>query len=463
MNTFYAKLSLTIALLVNAVSASAQEAITDTTLLSYSALFIKISYYRVNYTYESVDHEGNPVTLSAAMVFPEKVFTHKDPVTINGESYDASGLMLSNHYTITRANEAPTQTDNMSIEGPMAGMGPHFITISPDGYGFGTTVDKPQAYLMADITARNNIDAVKSARRLLSQMGYTYGDLFTQIGYSQGGHSAMAVQRYFDTHPVDAEAFTHIDYTLCGDGPYDIAAMLDTLLLPSARYRYPCAMPLIVQGQIDGAGVDVDYSECFRKPLDTKAIEWLNSKKFNSTTINDSIFKVVGGNEKTGVLVDSIMCTENFTRSNTRMQPFFDALEENTLVAGWKPNEATRFYVYHSADDEIVPYFCLEHLADFLRTDGGVGDDRLETYKSSGLHEQTAVLFVINSISHLLDLESDYLKGIYTPASLDNPVIDVAPRLHRLSGWYRLDGQRLSAQPSKPGLYIHNGRKVVVK
>ena len=30
--------------------------------------------------------------------------------------------------------------------------------------------------------------------------------------------------------------------------------------------------------------------------------------------------------------------------------------------------------------------------------------------------------------------------------------------LHRVTGW-----QGLSAQPTKPGLYIHNGRKVVIK
>lgn len=30
-------------------------------------------------------------------------------------------------------------------------------------------------------------------------------------------------------------------------------------------------------------------------------------------------------------------------------------------------------------------------------------------------------------------------------------------------GWYTLDGVRLNAQPTQKGLYIHNGRKVVMK
>ena len=30
-------------------------------------------------------------------------------------------------------------------------------------------------------------------------------------------------------------------------------------------------------------------------------------------------------------------------------------------------------------------------------------------------------------------------------------------------GWYTIDGVRLSGKPSKSGLYINNGRKVIIK
>ena len=29
--------------------------------------------------------------------------------------------------------------------------------------------------------------------------------------------------------------------------------------------------------------------------------------------------------------------------------------------------------------------------------------------------------------------------------------------------WYTLDGRKLDKQPTKPGLYIHGGKKVVIK
>jgi len=461
MGRAYTRFCFIVTFFVSAVGVGAQEAIVDTTLLKYDAVIMELKYYRVNYTYESVDPGGNPVTLTAAMVFPTKVFERKEPITIDGKDYDASGLLLSNHFTITRASEAPTRTKKMDIEGPMAALGPQFITISPDGYGFGATVDKPQAYLMADLTARNCVDAVRAARRLLSQMGYTYGDLFSQIGYSQGGHSAMAVQRYVDTYGADKAAIPQIDYTCCGGGPYDISAMLDTLLLPNARYMYPCALPLIVHGQISGAGLGISYSDCFRSPLDTKTIEWLDSKRYSTGAINDSIFKVVGGNDKTGVLVDDILCTENFNREDSKTRQFLNALKENSLVADWTPNELTHFYLYHSTDDEIVPYYNFEHMVDYLSS-CGISDDRLQTYTATGSHEGTAILFVLNALDILLNLESSYVKGTYTPVSIANLMADHLNRTTPLSGWYNMQGQRLPAKPHHPGLYIHDGKKVVV-
>ncbi len=459
------KLSLSVLFVLSTLVVKAQgEVITDTTKMNYGFLFVDLPYYRVNYTYQSVAPDGvTPVTLSAAMVFPQKVFERSEPLTIGGQTYDASGLLLNNHFTITQQSKAPTQTESMDIEGPLSTLGPRFITISPDGYGFGTTVDKPQAYLMADATARHNIDAVKAARRLLRQMNYRYGELFTQLGYSQGAHSAMAVQRYLDTRGAEADGIPYLNYTLCGAGPYDLRAMLDTLLLPGARFRYPCALPLIVQGQIEGANLDISYSDCLRQPLDTKTLEWLNAKTYSSDKINDSIFAVTGGNDRTGLLVSNILCTENFSPSNSKMQPFFDAVDRNTLVSGWRPGDHTRFFVYHSKDDEIVPFFSMDHLYQFLKEECGIGSDRLETAVGVGTHESAASAFVISANSKLVSMELDYMSGSFDPTTIHQMVVDEPAAATSLSGWYTLQGQRLPVRPRAAGLYIHNGKKVMVR
>lgn len=177
------------------LSLSAEEVITDTTLMTFNMMGA-MPYYRVNYTYESVAPDGvTPVTLSSALFFPQRIFERTAMLEIAGKEFNASGLVLNNHFTITKRDEAPTVNNNPLIEGPFATLGPSLIIVSPDSYGFGVTDDKPQAYLIADATAINHIDAVGAARRLLKKMGYSVADLFAQFGYSQGGHSSMAVQR----------------------------------------------------------------------------------------------------------------------------------------------------------------------------------------------------------------------------------------------------------------------------
>nr|MCR4994789.1 hypothetical protein [Bacteroidales bacterium] len=398
---------------------------------------------------------------SSAIVFPQAVYEHAKKVKVGDEEFDASGIMLNNHFTMTRNTEAPTMTSKMDIEAVMTMMGPSMIIVSPDGYGFGSTEDKPQAYLQADITAINNIDAVAAARQLLEEMGYTYGDLFTVFGYSQGGHSAMAVQRYFDTYGVAPEVISHIDFTLCGDGPYDIAGILDEVMQPEARFMYPCAIPLIVQGQIEGAGLDISYSDCFREPLDVKAIEWLNAKIYSTDAINDSIYKVVGGDSKNGVLVSDVLCTENFTDKSGMMAPFYKALSDNSLVSDWQPNDATRFYLYHSKTDEIVPFFCMEHMRDYLKSKG-VDANRLETSEGIGSHVASAVSFILNSIGKLNNMESNYLKGKYIPPTPSVPtVIDQVSFTPVPTGWFDLQGRHMKTVPQRPGIYIYNGKKLL--
>jgi pimeloyl-ACP methyl ester carboxylesterase len=75
----------------------------------------------------------------------------------------------------------------------LAGHG--YLVIAPDNYGRGSTEAEPETYLMANRTARNAVDLV---RRIVDSGDYTDVHAATTplpisvIGYSQGGHSAIA-------------------------------------------------------------------------------------------------------------------------------------------------------------------------------------------------------------------------------------------------------------------------------
>ena len=55
------------------------------------------------------------------------------------------------------------------------------------------------------------------------------------------------------------------------------------------------------------------------------------------------------------------------------------------------------------------------------------------------------------------------IGGAHTTA-IDAPVTHLSPLTSRYSGaWFSLDGRRLSTAPASKGVYIHNGKKVVIK
>ncbi len=56
-------------------------------------------------------------------------------------------------------------------------------------------------------------------------------------------------------------------------------------------------------------------------------------------------------------------------------------------------------------------------------------------------------------------LTSEWGEGIYIEDGITSPVMTQEADIN----WYTLDGRRLEARPSTPGLYIHGKKKVVVR
>ena len=101
----------------------------------------------------------------------------------------------------------------------------------------------------------------------------------------------------------------------------------------------------------------------------------------------------------------------------------------------------------------------MKHMRDFLSDQCGIGDDRLETYTAEGSHIDAAMLFVMSILSKLTNCEADYIAN--TPVAI--PTIDFTNDIPSFDAWFTLDGRRLTTKPSTKGLYIYNGRKVLIK
>jgi len=381
--------------------------ITDTTVLEFSLLGAKNEIVRVNYTYYSVDVDGvTPRKLSSALVFPKDLFKRQHKVWYSWEDekqYDAAGLMLIPHFTIACAKEAPTKTTKMELEGPLTVLCSksemNYILVSPDFSGFGVDEAQPQAYMLGEVSAQQALDGLEAAKKVLQMMAYTYGPNQVLVGYSQGGHTAMSIQRKLSREGL-AQPFR---LTCAGGGPHDVGGMIDSYLQPDATTKYPCAIPLIFVETASAMHLNLDYSKVFRKALSSKMVKWITEKKLTTTEINDSIARVLGADLKEGIKVSDILNTDYVTRSNPEMADFFEVMEDNTLTEGWQPISGSQFYLYHSADDQVVPFFCYEHMRSYLETTGGT-DIQLESDVSQGSHQEAAIGFAMGVLVQLMDL-----------------------------------------------------------
>ncbi len=380
--------------------------ITDITELNYELLSIPNPLVRVNYTYYSVDTDGKtPLLLSAAITFDKKLFDRQTQVYVSAKtrkSYDAAGLALIPHFTMTSMYDAPTTTQNMQMEGPLLTIGAsndfNLIIVSPDFNGFGATIDKPQAYLMADISARQALDALDAAKRVLAKMNYTYAPFQALIGYSQGGHTAMSIQRWLARNKMP-QIF---DIVCAGGGPFDLEAMANDLLKEGAVTHYPCALPLMFVEANEAANLGLDYNQIFRAPLNSKLVGWFKSKKLTTENINDSICHYLNANITDGVKISDMVNIAYVNKDNIAMQKFFDYLDENTLVKNWTPRKDTKYFLYHTQIDEVVPFVCFENMCKMMK-DAGLSDNMETLVTTSSKHAESAAFFVLSLFPKLFE------------------------------------------------------------
>lgn len=154
---------------------------------------------RVGYASISPDGEES-ANLSGLIAFPD-----------NPDAANRDQVILLNHATGSTPSDFNTSDAWYIIAQLFAGRG--YLVIALDNYGRGSTGDSPESYLLAGRTGANAVDLVQ---RVLADETYDryYDNAVSPvsiiiIGYSQGGHSAMAswleiVRHHDDSLTVDA-------------------------------------------------------------------------------------------------------------------------------------------------------------------------------------------------------------------------------------------------------------------
>ena len=230
-----------------------------------------------------------------------------------------------------------------------------------DLYGWTLTEDKPQAYCCPEITAVETMDAWDAAMQILKDEGYAIDGLPTfNVGYSSGGFSAIAVQRYCDQTRSD----DFWKFTSAGAAPFSIHSVyMSNITSPTSGYA--CSFPLVVVAYKETYNMDFSYSDVFVEPLASNIQKWIISKDYGTWDINKLI---AGGDAELAknCPVNMILTPAALDPNSAIGQKLAKKFRENSLCGEgqtWQPSTKTHYYIMHSAGDKYMDWHVGKEMA----------------------------------------------------------------------------------------------------
>ena len=309
--------------------------------------------------YSSTHPDGSNGTLSGLLAIPHissvEDFTPRDRI------------ILLNHATGSTPSELDETDAWYILANLFAGHG--FLVVAPDNFGRGTTGDLPETYLIANRTGAHSADLV---RRVLDSNDYVdiHGDgrpvPISIIGYSQGGHSAIA--SWMEIHHHHKDSLQTVD-VYSGGAPLDLyRTFLGVMQALDGRCNDDGYCTLVNQEAhvpyISGRilpGI-IEYTDSGITIEDVEDDEKLSSQFIKGFLDNDATYDKL----------KAILQMSSFQNIVNLEEVFND--EDVTL------------HLYHSSYDRLVP---VDNTKDFLSTlDGNVNAMHYEDLCDTSFYEQ---------------------------------------------------------------------------
>jgi len=171
---------------------------------SYSADY-EVKLYKISY--QSIDTDGNPITLSGAVAIPDGT---------------TSGSLISyQHSTATERSNVPSgNNDEIWFVSAMYASSGNYVVAAADYIGLGDDTSHFHPYVHAASEASASLDCIRAARTLCQRLGFTLDTKLFLAGYSQGGHSTMALTQTIDN--LNSTEFQPLASAPMS-GPYDLS------------------------------------------------------------------------------------------------------------------------------------------------------------------------------------------------------------------------------------------------
>lgn len=324
--------------------------------------------YDVKFLYLTQDYMGRPQWQSALLQLS----------TNQVQSKHIGVMALYNHYTIMSAAECPT-AGNTDMQ--KAALAKDFAVVSADYEGFGETSDKIQAYCFGEANARSSIDALLAAREWLVGQGYTLSDSIINFGYSQGGQTTVAEARLSQT---EYRGRVHFLKSIAGAGPYDLTLTYKTYM-EWKKLGMAAALPLTVITLNELYGLGLSYDQMFKSPLSSNWKTWFVSKKFTM----DEASELLGSDSLPDFIQPEYL--DPTSAETKQMTAYTDRLN---VMQGWTPDADTRLQIYHSQQDDVVPFGNSRELFRFFQNQG-CNNVTIDSVSLNLGHETSGMMFII--------------------------------------------------------------------
>ena len=339
------KISLTLSALFCIIQfVKAQEVVSATYLttheLEYFTEELEVSFsengvdlYRLNYTTKNL--EGALDTASGLVCIP-KIEGYNLPLVSYG------------HGSVDSRYEVPSYLSyEHNLPAVYSSVGT--VCVAADYLGLGDN-EGIHPYVHADSEAWASYDLLVAAKSFLEDdMGIKLNDQLFITGYSQGGHSAMALHRYIET-----ETDMEVSAALPMSGPYSISTgMRNLLLISDEEYGYVAYLASAAVSYQEVYGTifpNNDITQFFKQPYADIIQNYVNEEAGLGETnqeLIDSLILLEGGSFPKKMIFDNIV-EEIIADDN---HPVNIAMRDND-VYDWAPRCDTRL-LYCEGDDQV--------------------------------------------------------------------------------------------------------------
>ena len=273
-------------------------------------------------SYESQDPFGNPSTdfkglISYPVVGADNNFTPR------------SQMILLSHATGSSPSELNPEDAWFIIANHLASRG--YLVIAPDNYGNNPNSLEAETYLLGFQTAINSLDLLRLG--LESYPSIYNGNQITLIGYSQGGHSAVAILSLAPLKFADLE----FSQSFIGGGPLNLYSTFKGVI-----------------ENLDGGCEEAEYCEM---------IDISTSEPFATGRILPGFLQYADTNLIIDDLIENDRLKRDFIDKFLKMDPAYEKLkgllEVNSFTNVKNPDTFfapnTKVNFFHSEFDRLVP------------------------------------------------------------------------------------------------------------